>query len=89
VGVPTADPPRAVSAWFDAVEARVATADRLSGDVRDATPVVASLGGRTGIETLAATLDDDAAALHEVATRAADLAERVAETTVPDVEGDW
>ncbi|WP_380679320.1 hypothetical protein [Salinigranum sp. GCM10025319] len=80
--------PSVVAAWFDAIEARLVTADRLSGDVREATPVIASLGGQAGVETLAATLDDDAAALHRVADRAAALAKRVEESEVPDVEAE-
>jgi hypothetical protein len=84
---PSATPvPAVVTAWFDAVEARVVTADRLSGDVREATPVIASLGGRAGVETLAATLDDDAAVLRRVADRAAALAEQIEESEIPDVE---
>jgi hypothetical protein len=79
--------PATVTAWFAAVEARLETADRLAGDLREATPVVASLGGRAGVETLAATLDDDSAALRRVAARAAALADRVEETDVPDVGG--
>ena len=78
--------PALVAAWFDAIEARLVTADRLSGDVREATPVIASLGGRAGVETLATTLDDDAAALRRVADRAAALAEQVEKSEVPDVE---
>ncbi|WP_318568314.1 hypothetical protein [Salinigranum marinum] len=79
--------PTTVAAWFAAVEARLETADRLAGDLREATPVVASLGGRAGVETLAATLDDDSAALRRVAVRATALADRVDETDVPDVGG--
>ena len=79
--------PTTVAAWFAAVEARLETADRLAGDLREATPVVASLGGRAGVETLAATLDDDSAALRRVAARATALADRVEGTDVPDVGG--
>jgi hypothetical protein len=78
--------PMAVVAWFDAIDARLDTADRLAGDVPAATPVVAALGGRAGVETLAATLADDTAALRAVAARATALAARAAETEVPDVE---
>lgn len=78
--------PQTVAAWFDAVEARLATADRLGGDVREATPVVATLGGRAGVETLATTLDADATTLRTVAARATALADRVDATDVPDVD---
>jgi hypothetical protein len=79
------DVPPTIAAWFDTIEARLVTADRLGGDVREATPVVATLGGRAGVKTLAATLDDDAAALRAVAARAAALADRIDGTEVPDV----
>lgn len=78
--------PETVAAWFRAVEARLVTADRLAGDVEDATPVVASLGGRTGVAVLAETLDADATALAHVATRAEELADRVDAADVPDLE---
>ena len=87
---PTVDPsseavPVTVTAWFRAVEARLATADRLAGDVEEATPVVASLGGRAGVEVFATTLEADAAALARVAARASELADRVDEADVPDL----
>ncbi|WP_372910514.1 hypothetical protein [Salinigranum sp.] len=78
--------PETVTAWFRAVEARLATADRLTGDVEDATPVVASLGGRPGVAVLASTLEGDAAALSRIATRASELADRVDAADVPDLE---
>jgi hypothetical protein len=80
--------PTVVDAWFDAVVARLATADRLAGDVREATPTVASLGGRPGVETLASTLDDDAAALRRVAARATAIADRIDDTAVPDLRAE-
>jgi hypothetical protein len=79
--------PETVTAWFRAVEARLATADHLTGDVEDATPVVASLGGRTGVAVLTSTLEADAAALSRVATRATELADSVDAADVPDLEG--
>lgn len=87
VDSPSEAVPPTVTAWFRAVEARLAVADRLAGDVEEATPVVASLGGRAGVEVLATTLEADAAALARVATRASELAERVDEADVPDLEG--
>lgn len=80
------DVPTTVETWFRAVEARLDTADRLGGDVSEAIPVIASLGGRTGLETLATTLEADAAALAHVAARANELAARVDSADVPDVE---
>ncbi|AUV83365.1 hypothetical protein C2R22_18365 [Salinigranum rubrum] len=89
---PTAGPsseavPVTVAAWFRAVEARLAAADRLAGDVEEATPVIASLGGRAGVEVLGTTLEADAAALARVAARASELAGRVDGADVPDLEG--
>ncbi|WP_152039663.1 DUF7857 domain-containing protein [Salinigranum salinum] len=84
-GSSATDVPATVEAWFEAVEARLVTADRLGGDVREATPVLASLGGRAGVDTLASRLDGDAAALRTVAARATTLADRIDETDVPDV----
>jgi hypothetical protein len=81
----TADVPTTVEAWFEAVEVRLVTADRLAGGVREATPVLASLGGRAGVDTLASRLDGDAAALRAVAESATALADRIDETDVPDV----
>jgi hypothetical protein len=82
----SAPTPAVVAAWFRAIDARVDTADRLTGPVAEATPVVASLGGRRGVATLAATLDRDASALRAVAERALSLAARVEETDLPDLE---
>lgn len=83
----TASPPLAVIAWFNAVEARLDTAALLSGDVHEATPVIASLGGGPGVETLAETLATEATALRAVADRATALATRAEATDVPDVGG--
>lgn len=84
--VPLAATPTTVTAWFRAVDARVDTADRLAGPVEEATPIVASLGGRRGVETLATTLTRDASALRAVAEHALSLAARIEETDVPDLE---
>ena len=78
--------PTVVAAWFRAVEARLETADRLAGTVPEATPVVAAVGGRAGIDVLETTLEADAAALARVAARADDLAARIDATDVPDLE---
>jgi hypothetical protein len=83
---PMSEPvPAPVAAWFNAVEARLTTADRLAGDVAEATPVVASLGGRPGVAVLADTLDADAAALARIAARANELATRADAAEVPDL----
>lgn len=79
--------PTPVTAWFHSVEARLTTADRLAGDVAEATPVIASLGGRAGVAVLANTLEADAAALAHVAARADELAARAEAADVPDLRG--
>ena len=77
--------PLPVDSWFDAVEARLHTADRLDGPVEVATPVLASIGGRRGVETLAETVAADARALRAVADRAAVLAARADACSIPDL----
>jgi hypothetical protein len=76
--------PMTVSAWFRAVDARLDTAARLAGSVEEATPVVASLGGRRGLSALTTTLEADSEALHAVAERARALAARIDEADVPE-----
>lgn len=80
------DLPHTVTAWFGAVEARLETAAKLSTAVDEATPVIASLGGRVGLATLAATMQSDEEALRRVAEQATVLADRLEETDVPTVE---
>lgn len=77
--------PRTVGSWFDAVEARLDTVDRLGEPVETATPLLAALGGHRGVETLAETLAADVRALRAVADRAETLADRVDACTVPDL----
>lgn len=83
---PTASPadPAAVDAWLDAVERRIARAERLDGaDVPTATEAVAVAGGLDAIRELDGKVADDAARLRDVADRAATLADRAAEAEVP------
>lgn len=77
--------PQTVDSWFDAVEARLHTVDRLDASVEAATPVLASIGGRRGVETLAETLAADARALRAAADRAEALAARVDACSIPDL----
>ncbi|MGZ0747383.1 DUF7857 domain-containing protein [Haloparvum sp. AD34] len=83
---PTASPadPAAVDAWLDAVERRIARAERLDGaDVPTATEAVAAAGGLDAIRELDGKVADDADRLRVVADRAAALADRAAEAEVP------
>ncbi|WP_430504188.1 hypothetical protein [Haloparvum sp. PAK95] len=83
---PTASPadPAAVDAWLDAVERRIARAERLDGaDVPTATEAVAVAGGLDAIRELDGKVADDADRLRVVADRAAALADRAAEAEVP------
>jgi hypothetical protein len=76
--------PAAVDVWFDAVERRVASAEALSSSARLATVVEAlsAVGGLQGARDLQARLDDDEAALRELAARAERLADRADRTAV-------
>lgn len=83
---PTASPadPAAVDAWLDAVERRIARAERLDGaDVPTATEAVAAAGGLDAIRELDGKVADDAARLRAVADRATALADRATEAEVP------
>ncbi|MFC7185464.1 hypothetical protein [Halorubrum yunnanense] len=76
--------PAAIDDWFDAVEARLARAERLAdADVETATEVVADAGGVGALADLDDRLTDDAERLRTVSERAASLAERADATDVP------
>ncbi|WP_058367039.1 DUF7857 domain-containing protein [Haloparvum sedimenti] len=76
--------PAAVEAWLDAVERRVARAERLDGaDVATATEVFAITGGAAAAADLVARVESDADRLTTVAERAHTLAERAAATEPP------
>lgn len=71
--------PAAVQAWLDAVERRVARAERLDGaDVETATEVLAATGGAAAAVELVDRVEADAETLAAVAERAETLAERAA-----------
>ena len=70
--------PPAVASWLDAVETRVRVAERLTdATAADAT---AALETASDASDLPSAVDTDEAALRAVATRAAELADRAAET---------
>lgn len=83
---PSASPadPVAVDAWLDAVERRVARAERLDGAaLPTATEAVAMAGGIDAVQELDEKVDEDAARLQAVARRASALAERAVAVEVP------
>ena len=76
--------PGSVDDWFDAVEARIDRAERLTdADVATATEVVADAGGVDALAGVDDRIDADADRLRAVSERATSLAERAAETDVP------
>jgi hypothetical protein len=75
----------AVTAWFDAVEHRLAAGETLSTATRvdTATTAVERLGGLDGVRELEGELADEAARLRTVATRAETLADRAEAVELP------
>ncbi len=81
----TTAPPPAVAEWLEAVESRLATADRLAGasSVAEATAAVAEVGGADDVLTLREQLAADKQALSRVQSRASELSERVETIEIP------
>jgi hypothetical protein len=77
---PDGDLPRTVAAWFDAIERQVAAAEQRTAGADGAADAGPGPQDATGDATgaAAADLDESAASLRRVATRAADLADRCA-----------
>lgn len=74
----------AVTAWLDAVEERVAVAERLTdASVPRAAAALEDAGGLTAVSGLTETLETDVATLERVAARASRLAARAEEADVP------
>lgn len=77
--------PEAIDGWLDAVEERIATAERLTAarSVPEATAALRDVGSLDDAEKLVEAVDGDVAALTTVAERVEELAERAEETDVP------
>lgn len=79
-----ATPPPAAAKWLRTVERRVERAERLDGaSVSEATDVLSATGGIEGVVGLDERLDRDAAALEATAERAAELADRAEQASIP------
>lgn len=81
----SADPGRdAATEWLDAVERRIERGERLTNaSVEAATAALRETGDLDAASALGESIDDDAARVAEVATRAAALAERAERVDVP------
>lgn len=81
----TADHPAPTGEWFDAVEDRLARAERLSAvtEVEEARDAVADAGGLEQVRTLAARLDADRRRLAEFRERTARVQKRLDSVDVP------
>lgn len=73
------------TAWFDAVEGRVATTERLAqtADAEDVRDAVADVGGIQNVRALQAQLDADRRQLAELQQRTETLSERLAAVELP------
>jgi hypothetical protein len=73
------------TAWFDAVEKRVATTEQLAqtADAEDVRDVVADVGGIEDVRALQAQLDADRRQLSELQQRTETLSERLASVELP------
>lgn len=78
-------PPAAPAEWLDAVDERLAAADRLSraSSVPEATEAVAAVGGAADVIALREQLAADREALARVQTRCVELAERAESVEIP------